>query len=820
MKIKLILLLYFLVITAGGVLHSQICIPNKAVNAVCYAGSKVNRIYIPPPKGSKVEAKGLKSGNITVLYNGFTGDAKAAVEYACSILEAFLPPDLDLTVKASWTKISDQGVLGNSRSTAFVGGWAIDAQNPYAYYPIGLAEKINGKKLNEDWEADIELVINSSSSWYTGLDGNTPVRNYDLVTVILHELMHGLGFFDSMGTDGSVAWYGLGSIPLIYDTFVEDLNGNKLTDTLAYEQNSANLYLSLTGGQLYFKGPLSDYYSQGSGIRLYVPSRWDDGSSVSHLDEALTRVENSLMTPFINLGEAIHDPGLLTLSIFGDLGWINTRILHQPPDDTEELISSLELSLEIISDTSYNEDRVVMAYSFNDFITTDSIYMVQGSTRDSYVGTVNIPSYNTRLSYYFIAEDGFGRVYRSPALGQIMPNHVYIGTDTVKPLITHTPEEYFFEEVDSLLFVAHITDNIGIDTAYLELKINNGEAGYCGLLRKENDEFILPFHPDQEIIRGGDSIQYRIVAVDESSRRNTRTSPENGYYTLYAEELKSVLSQYHTNFEGNNDDFFNIGFEITDFPEFSSPALHSEHPYRSPEEDNKNLEFISVLKHPIIFDQSGMVIKFREIVLVEPGEDGSVYGFSDFYDYVVLEGSKDFGRNWFSIADGYDCRQNIIWENAYNSSIDGMNSTYQAKESMFIDHILYPRLPDKISSGDSLLFRFRLFSDPYANGWGWVIDDLDINPLVDRIENPVITEDVRFYPNPGNGLVKFRINDSRSYSTIKYSIYTVSGTCLVNKQNVGDSDFTLDISSYPSGIYIIVLNLDNKVRTSRYSLIR
>ena len=34
------------------------------------------------------------------------------------------------------------------------------------------------------------------------------------------------------------------------------------------------------------------------------------------------------MTPFIDLGEAIHDPGKYTFSILGDLGWINTRIIH------------------------------------------------------------------------------------------------------------------------------------------------------------------------------------------------------------------------------------------------------------------------------------------------------------------------------------------------------------------------------------------------------------------------------------------------------------------------------------------------------------
>ena len=54
-----------------------------------------------------------------------------------------------------------------------------------------------------------------------------------------------------------------------------------------------------------------------------------------------------------------------------------------------------------------------------------------------------------------------------------------------------------------------------------------------------------------------------------------------------------------------------------------------------------------MLRHPLKFNESGMLINFNEIVLVEPGEDGSVFGSDDFYDYVIVEGSKNFGKTWF-----------------------------------------------------------------------------------------------------------------------------------------------------------------------------
>ena len=75
------------------------------------------------------------------------------------------------------------------------------------------------------------MAVNSSINWYLGTDGQTPVQKYDLVTVAIHEICHGLGFFDSFNTDGTIGSYGIGSLPVIYDTFIENLSGNRLTDT-------------------------------------------------------------------------------------------------------------------------------------------------------------------------------------------------------------------------------------------------------------------------------------------------------------------------------------------------------------------------------------------------------------------------------------------------------------------------------------------------------------------------------------------------------------------------------------------------------------
>jgi hypothetical protein len=814
-----IIVAVFLFLFPAAGIKSQDLISNRSITGVCYAGNKVNRIYIPPPKSFLTRSDSKGGGKITVAYSGFSAEARTAVEYAVKILESMLPSDVKMNVRASWTRISSAGVLGNSSITGFATGWSIDALDPIAYYPVTLAEKIAGKSLNEDYEADVELVLNSSAKWYLGTDGNTPVSKYDLVTVVIHELCHGLGFFDSMDVENSLGSYGLGTIPIVYDKFVENLIEKKLTDTTLFKQNSTSLYLELIGGQLYFDGPLTRRYLSGNRARLYSPSSWDPGSSVSHLDETRTFAPDALMTPFIDLGEAIHNPGKLTMSVLGDLGWINTRIIPQEIKDTEKPLSEIQLNATVKSDTAYNRELVGLVYSFNNFLTSDTLIMSSPLVKDNYSATIQIPSYNIKLDYYFFVSDDFLRLYKSPSLAEKDPYSFYIGTDTVKPVISHKPAEYYFENIDSVLFKTGVTDNLGIDTVYIEYRINSGPVKYYGLTSEVPDEYFLNLNVKSQLMKGGDTIKYRIFAFDNASVRNTRVSPADNYYNIRIETLLPAVKSYSTDFYNASAEFFNSGFEIKKPSNFNTSGLHSEHPYRSPDQDYKSLEFSSVLRHPLIFDASGMTITFRELVLVEPGAEGSVFGFSDFYDYVVIEASKDFGKNWFALADGYDSRYISSWETAYNSKMDGQNSTYTGIESMMKEHAFYPRIQDKITNGDSLLIRFRLFSDPYANGWGWVIDDLKINPIVDKVEN-IYQPELKVFPNPGNGMVNIIVGNVLNLKPVMVSVYNYAGKCIIREALFNEEKITLNLTGNPSGLYLIVINNGRNTSSIKYNLIK
>ena len=224
------------------------------------------------------------------------------------------------------------------------------------------------------------------------------------------------------------------------------------------------------------------------------------------------------------------------------------------------------------------------------------------------------------------------------------------------------------QTVDSVKYSATVTDNLGLDSVYVEYNINNGPSKFIRL-KNINSIFSTAFSARSLDLKGHDSIQYRIFAVDSAKVPNLAVLPKTGFFVTHIEEISSTLPGYSTNFSDAGPDFFNIGFSITKPAGFGKDGLNSKHPYESPEDNNKTIEYTAILRHPLKFNESGMLFSYNELVLVEPGEPGSVFGSSFFYDYVIVDGSKNFGKTWFNLIDGYDSRLYPSWLTAYNLSL-------------------------------------------------------------------------------------------------------------------------------------------------------
>lgn len=248
--------------------------------------------------------------------------AQAAMRFAANVWGAYLDSDVNVRVNIDWQDREDDRLLASAGPATLFRGFA--GAEPNTWYPVALAEAIAGRDLNDPADADINVSANSTANWYFGTDGNTPRRQIDLVSVMLHELGHGLGFLSSVDTinENQLA-IGFGGRFIIYDLFLETNTGMPLVDASLFVSPSEELLQAVSRNDLVFNGPLAVRENNGNVVPLFAPGTFDVGSSVSHLSETVYRAgsENALMTPFLSAGEAVHDPGPVTLGIFADLGW-------------------------------------------------------------------------------------------------------------------------------------------------------------------------------------------------------------------------------------------------------------------------------------------------------------------------------------------------------------------------------------------------------------------------------------------------------------------------------------------------------------------
>jgi hypothetical protein len=266
----------------------------------------------------RVGSAELTTANVT--YVGFEAypQARAAFQHAIDIWMASIDSGVPLTVRAEFTTLAPS-TLGSAGPGAYFRGLQPQTDT---WYPVALANKLAGRDLDPD-DFDVLARFNNQSPWYFGTDGLTPAGQYDFVTVVLHEMGHGLGFGGSMTVDASSGQghWGLGTpYPFAYDRFA--VNGSQQA-LLAFASPSLALAEQLQSGDLFWSGP-AGVTANGSGRpRLYAPAVWAQGSSYSHLDESAFPAGsvNSLMTYALASAEAIHLPGPVALGMLQDMGW-------------------------------------------------------------------------------------------------------------------------------------------------------------------------------------------------------------------------------------------------------------------------------------------------------------------------------------------------------------------------------------------------------------------------------------------------------------------------------------------------------------------
>lgn len=254
----------------------------------------------------------------------------AVFEHAASIWAARVKSSVEIAVGASFDPLEcdDSSALLGFAGPETVHRDFVGAPRSRTWYTQAEANSLAGVDLDPG-SNDIFMAFNSDvgvscpfpDGWYYGLDGAPPPGRTDLVTVVLHEMGHGLGFLTLVDAALGTKFRRLDDVFMFG---LEEHGGGAIFPAMT---NAERVAASVDTGSLHWVG--SEVVAAGSAllagreplsghVEMYAPKPVEDGSSVSHFSDSLA--PNQLMEPFYT--GPIHDPGLAG-SLLLDLGWVS-----------------------------------------------------------------------------------------------------------------------------------------------------------------------------------------------------------------------------------------------------------------------------------------------------------------------------------------------------------------------------------------------------------------------------------------------------------------------------------------------------------------
>ncbi len=168
-----------------------------------------------------------------------------------------------------------------------------------------------------------------------------------------------------------------------------------------------------------------------------------------------------------------------------------------------------------------NPSRTKLYWSRNSTTAFDSITMTN-TTGNNWTASIPGNGQNAIYRYYIMTFDSLNQYGLWPAGAPSVPHMFVAATDTVKPVITHTP----LLDVPRLAWpatvTATVTDNIGVDSVWVKWYKNSTTTGikHFRLNNSGANVFAALFNSDTNQVAYDDSIFYKIYARDNSSQHN------------------------------------------------------------------------------------------------------------------------------------------------------------------------------------------------------------------------------------------------------------------------------------------------------------
>lgn len=218
------------------------------------------------------------------------------------------------------------------------------------------------------------------------------------------------------------------------------------------------------------------------------------------------------------------------------------KISHTRLRDTENISGPYTVSI-TVTDGYFPiaNNGVVVLWGRNGTITDSTI--LEEVAANTFSGLITGNDSSALYNYYFKVTDSLGYTVVSPRNAPAELYSFYAGTDTVRPVVRHTPLADQPKKTWPPIVSVNATDNIGIDSVWVEFVRQRGNlSGSFPLLRQNDSTFSATFGLDTSNIVIGDSLFYNVYVKDSSSQGNITVGSPTGSYAFKISYLRILVA--------------------------------------------------------------------------------------------------------------------------------------------------------------------------------------------------------------------------------------------------------------------------------------
>jgi agmatine deiminase len=213
------------------------------------------------------------------------------------------------------------------------------------------------------------------------------------------------------------------------------------------------------------------------------------------------------------------------------------HIQHYPLTDTEDTLNAYRVRARITTSADLMLDSTLVCYKINSSNYATVPFTPVVDTPGVYAGYIPPQSNGDTVHYYISTQNSDGIKRTSPKHVPPQIYSFYVGFDITPPEITHTPLGNQTINSWPVYVSAVVTDDSGVDSVILEYGINGVPQTPIPMPNTGGDTYGANFGGTVNV---GDTVTYRIKAVDASVNYNISYAPASGNYLFVIVDVIAI----------------------------------------------------------------------------------------------------------------------------------------------------------------------------------------------------------------------------------------------------------------------------------------